>query len=170
MEIFDRVGPRTNVRKTVVVMCRPFRAAGVRADNAYTRRMTREGRSFKEQHQERVTCPYCRKETTKGSLVTHCQNQHGVAKGGLGPEGDEADGGDEPRTYRMDFSAEAGPRPFPFKECSGRSLTRTETMMHFWNRNFRDTVVILEYGNPPHPRCPLCYILVPWRALNGTHR
>ena len=42
--------------------------------------------------------------------------------------------------------------------------------MHFWNRHVRDTVVILEEGKLPHPWCPLCDILVPWKALNGTHR
>ena len=31
-------------------------------------------------------------------------------------------------------------------------------------------VVILEEGNLPHPWCPLCDMLVPWKDLNGTHR
>ena len=30
-------------------------------------------------------------------------------------------------------------------------------------------MVILEEGNLPHPWCPLCDILVPWKALNRTH-
>ena len=55
--IFDRVGLRTNVRKTVGMVWRPCRAAGVRADEAYTRRMTGEGRSFKERQREKVLCP-----------------------------------------------------------------------------------------------------------------
>ena len=38
---------------------------------------------MKERHRERVLCPECGKELTKGSLVTHHQNQNGVAKGGL---------------------------------------------------------------------------------------
>ena len=42
--------------------------------------------------------------------------------------------------------------------------------VHFWNRNIRDTVVILEEGNLSHPRCPLCGMLVSLRALNWTHR
>ena len=41
---------------------------------------------------------------------------------------------------------------------------------HFWHRNIRDTVVILEEGNLSHPRCPICDMLVTWRDLNGTHR
>ena len=42
--------------------------------------------------------------------------------------------------------------------------------MHFWHRHFRDTVVILEKVNLPHPQCPLWDMLVPQKALNGTHR
>ena len=110
---------------------------------------------------------------TKGSLVTHLQIQHGVVKGGLGSEGGKADGSDgcnKPRTYRMEFPAREGPRPCPFEGCSGRALTWTEIMVHFWNRHVRYTVVILEEGNLPHPWFPLCDMLVPWKSLNWTHR
>ena len=31
-------------------------------------------------------------------------------------------------------------------------------------------MVILEEGNLPHPRCFLCDMLVPWKALNRIHR
>ena len=31
-------------------------------------------------------------------------------------------------------------------------------------------MVILEEGNIPHPWCPLCDMLVPWKALNEMHR
>ena len=41
--------------------------------------------------------------------------------------------------------------------------------VHFLHRNFRNTVVILEEGNPPPPMVPPCDILVPWSALNGRH-
>ena len=40
-------------------------------------------------------------------------------------------------------------------------MTRTVMRVHLWYRHVRDTVVILEEGNLPHPRCPLCYMLVP---------
>ena len=42
--------------------------------------------------------------------------------------------------------------------------------VNFWNRHVRDTVVVLEEGNLPHPRFPLCDILVPWKSLNGEHK
>ena len=46
--IFGRVRQQTNVRKTVGVLYRLCRAAEVRADEAYIRRMTGEGLIFKE--------------------------------------------------------------------------------------------------------------------------
>ena len=82
-------------------------------------------------------------------MVTHRQTQHGVAKGGLGSEGDKADGGNDPITYRLTFPAMAGPRSYPVEGCSGRASTRTAMKVHFWNRHVRDTMVILEEGNPP---------------------
>ena len=38
--IFDRLGLRTNICKTVGVVCRKCRSVGVLADKAYTRRMS----------------------------------------------------------------------------------------------------------------------------------
>ena len=42
-DIFDLVGLRTKVRKTLGVVVQPFRTDGVQADKSYTRRMTGEG-------------------------------------------------------------------------------------------------------------------------------
>ena len=69
------------------MVCRPFRSAEVRSDEAYTQRMSGEGRTFKDRQRERVLCLECRKEIAKGSLVAHRQNQHNVVKGGLGQVG-----------------------------------------------------------------------------------
>ena len=54
--------------------------------------------------------------------------------------------------------------------CPGRAGTRTVMRVYFWRRHVRDIVIILEEGNFPHPRCPRCNMLVPWRALNGRHK
>ena len=79
----------------------------------------------------------------KGSLLKQRQTQHGVEKGVLVPEVNEADGYDEPRTHRMEFPENAGPRPCPVEGCSGRASTRTAMRAHFWYRHIRDTMVIL---------------------------
>ena len=50
------------------------------------------------------------------------------------------------------------------------AATRAAMRVHFLHRHVHDTVVILEEGNFPYTRCPLCDMMVPWKALNGTHR
>ena len=70
----------------------------------------------------------------------------------------------------MSFLPRVGPRPCPFKGCSGRASTQMAMRVHLWNRHVRYTVVILEEDNLPHPRFPLCDMLVPWKAPNGMHR
>ena len=109
--LFDWVGMKTNFKKTVGVVCHPCRAFGVQADEAYTRRMTGEGSSYKERQWERINFPEWGKYLARVSLTSHRQTQHGVAKGGSGQEGDGEVGGDNPRTFRMTFLAKAGPRP-----------------------------------------------------------
>ena len=41
--------------------------------------------------------------------------------------------------------------------------------VNFIHRHVKDTMVILEEGNLPHPRFPQCNMLVPWRALKKRH-
>ena len=41
--------------------------------------------------------------------------------------------------------------------------------VHFVHRHVHDTVVILEEGNLPLPRCPRCDLQVSRKALNGRH-
>ena len=41
--------------------------------------------------------------------------------------------------------------------------------VHFVHRHVHDTVVILEEGNLPLPRCPRCNLQVSRKALNGRH-
>ena len=41
--------------------------------------------------------------------------------------------------------------------------------VHFVHRHVLNTVVMLEEGNSPHPRCARCDTQVPRKALNGRH-
>ena len=69
----------------------------------------------------------------------------------------------------MAFPVKVKPMPCPVKGCSGQAETRTSMRVQFWYRHVRDTVVILEEGKLPHPRCPICDMLVPGRYLNRMH-
>ena len=48
-------------------------------------------------------------------------------------------------------------------------MTKTAMWVYFLHRYVLNTVVIIEEGNSPHPRCTRCDMLVPRRALNGWH-
>ena len=47
------------------------------------------------------------------------------------------------------------------------AATRAAMRVHFLHRHVHDTVVILEEGNLPLPRCPRCDLQVSREALNG---
>ena len=49
------------------------------------------------------------------------------------------------------------------------SETRAAMRVHFVHQPVHDTVVILEEGNLPLPRCPRCDLQVSRKALNGRH-
>ena len=51
----------------------------------------------------------------------------------------------------------------------GALATRTAMRVHLVHQHVQDTVVMLEEGNLPHPRCPWCDLQVPRKALNGRH-
>ena len=77
--------------------------------------------------------------------------------------------GREPHTYKMAFLTARVPRKFPIEGCRGRAATQMLMWVHFYHQNVQNTVIILEEGNLPHPRCSRCNMLVPWRALNRRH-
>ena len=41
--------------------------------------------------------------------------------------------------------------------------------VHFVQQHVHDTVVMLEEGNSPHPRCDRCDMKVPRKDINGRH-
>lgn len=59
----------------------------------------------------------------------------------------------------------------PVEGCHGRATTRQALRVHFQHRHPNDTVVILEEGSFPFPKCELCDLQIPWETFNGTtHR
>ena len=44
--------------------------------------------------------------------------------------------------------------------CLGGASNRTNLRVHFTHRHAQDTIVILEEGNLPYPRCPKCNMFV----------
>ena len=77
--LFDRVGLRTNVGKTVGMVCHPCQAAGTQLEASYRRQITGEGPSYQEQQKGRVHRRECRDEMAAGYLAGHRMTQHGLA-------------------------------------------------------------------------------------------
>ena len=71
--------------------------------------------------------------------------------------------------YKMNFPAKGSRRQCPVEGCPGVSATQAAMRVHFVHRHVHDTVVILEEGNLPLPRCPQCDLQVSRKALNGRH-
>ena len=69
--LFERLGLRTNVGKTVSMTYRPCPEAGNQSEEAYGRKMTREGPTYWERQKERVECGDCGKEMAARLLAFH---------------------------------------------------------------------------------------------------
>ena len=61
----------------------------------------------------------------------------------------------------MAFPKKSGLRHCLVEGCSVQSTMQSAMQVRFWHWHVRETMVILEEVNPPHPRCPLCIIIVP---------
>ena len=168
VDLFDRVGLRTNVRKTAGMVCHPFQAAGNLTTEAYGRSITGMGPSYRERLKDQVACGECGEMLEVGSLSSHLMTKHGRAAGRQRQCTTPAAGRGS-QSYRMSFTAKGGPQKYPMEGCMGRVATRTTMRVHFVHRHVLDTVVILEEGKLPHPQCARCNMQVPWRALNRRH-
>ena len=101
-----------------------------------------------------------------GLMSGHMRTQHGRVAGERRSWASSSLG-EELWTYQMAFPTVGGPRSFPVEGCTVQAATRTAMQVNVLHWHVRDTVVILEEGNFPHPRCPRYNMLVPWRDLNG---
>ena len=79
--LFDRVGLKTNIGKTVGMVCHLCQASGRNLEAVYKRWMTGAGPSYRERHRVWVQCTECGEEMALGSLAVHLQMQHGKATG-----------------------------------------------------------------------------------------
>ena len=73
---------------------------GRNSDEAYERRITGEGASFRERKRQKVACPECGIEIARSSMQAHMQVQHG--KSGK-PTAQVAQPVDDPTDYRVSF-------------------------------------------------------------------
>ena len=147
------------------MVCHPCQAEGNLSTEAYGRRVTGVGATYRERLKGPVACGECGELLAAGSLSIHLMTKHERAAV-IERKWSTPTAGTRPQTYRMSFPAKGGPRKFPMAGCPGRVAMRTATQVHFVHRHVLDTVVILEEGKFPHPWCAQCDMLVPRRDLN----
>ena len=103
-----------------------------------------------------------------GSLLSHLMTQHkrvAVQRS----QWDTLAKGRVPQEYRMSFLKKRGLQTCPVEGCAGKMAKKTAMPVHFVHWHVLNTLVMLEEGNFPHPRCVRCDMQVPWRELNGRH-
>ena len=122
---------------------------------------------YTERHRERVVCGESGTVITVGSMSSHLMTRHGKAATRRHLWAPQTNGG--PMMYKMYFPAKGGHRRCLVERCLGVLATQAEMRVHFLHRHVHNTVVILEEGNLPLPRCPRCDLQVSRKELNGHH-
>jgi hypothetical protein len=164
--IFERVGLRTNTTKTQAMICTPGYISSRQSDDAYKRRMTGSGESFKERQRRKVVCPVCDASLAQSSLQHHLRVQHGQTT----PVGHEpAPAVGLPAEYLVSFPKTVTSIDCPIEGCPGKATSRANLRAHFMHRHVKDTLIILDEGSFPHPRCEYCDMFVPRPAVYTTH-
>ena len=150
------------------MVCHPCQATvGNITQAAYGRRLTGKGTSYKDRQRERVECAECGEQLAVGSMTSHLMSRHGKAARRRRQWTPQKETG--AKIYRMSFPTKGGSWRCPVEGCPGTLATRTAMRVHFVHRHVQDTVVMLEEGNFPQPRCARCDMQVPQKALNGHH-
>ena len=106
--LFDRVGLRTNVGKTVGMVCHPCKAEGNLTTEAYRRRFAGVGPTYRERLKGQVDCGECREMLAIVSLLIDLMTQHRRAAGRR-QQWNTFAAGSGPQSYRMSFPEKGGP-------------------------------------------------------------
>ena len=69
--LFARVGLKTNVRKTVGIVCHMCQGAGMQSEAEYGRQMAGSGTSYQDRQRVQVQCAECGEDMELGSLAVH---------------------------------------------------------------------------------------------------
>jgi hypothetical protein len=110
IDLFARAGLKVNIAKTKFMICLPNSHHSHMSEDAYKRRMTGEGETYRKRKRRRVECPECSKQLAASNLPAHLRNVHKIC----GPILDHGPSPlDEPAAdYRM-----SGPKVLKLHKC-----------------------------------------------------
>ena len=77
-KMFERVGLQTNLNKTKGVICTPGFIWGQQGAEAYKRKATGEGPTFRERNRTRLRCEECGDTMAAYSIHHNMERAHGI--------------------------------------------------------------------------------------------
>ena len=167
--VFRRVGWAANVGKTKTMTCFPGSMRTGLSNQAYERRVTGQGDSYRQRLHRRLPCPECGKNLAVGSLTHHRRRQHGVE-----PEIDwealNPGVPSQPMAHPVSFPThDVTHIECPVGGCLARLSSRAAVRSHFASRHWNDAVHVLEEHPLAYPKCDGCGLQVPFASLNNRH-
>ena len=154
--LFDRVGLKTNAKKTEVMVMTPGRIRAKLSPEGYEARMRLDGedvgRGGRGPGGRTVQCPKCCKTLKAASLRSHMETQPDEFEVFVPPAEDAASA--PPATYRVRRDAARGGYGCPVEGCPyPRARDHYRLRAHFRFRHQKDAVVI---DRTTFPRCEAC--------------
>ena len=157
-ELFLRVGLRMNATKTVVMISGGPKTYGRQGQEAYDRKVTGRGQTHRERMAEKISCPICNKEMRRQSLKQHgkrCHDRDDLEIGVSGPESEEEQEL-ESQTHTVSCVPVGTKTACPVNGCKATAGSAYLLRRHFVARHPMDTIVVLQEGRQPLPRCIQC--------------
>ena len=160
VELFKSLGLKANAQKTKGMITRGYVDTIKQSIQAYNRRMTGEGQSYKERGATQVCCPICGDNLQQRSMKNHLKFKHGgepvpTEERDTSLEEVEAEG-----IFTCNMSKEYNARaPCPVPGCKATIARRDGMRKHFLYRHPRASVQFP--GEKPLEPCPECTMQVP---------
>ena len=139
------------------MICHPGFIRTHLSDDAYKRKVTGEGLSYRDRQRQRVMCPLCQKPFAASYIDKHRADEHYKFEYALPdlPPGMLQDA-HVPEAYEISWPRVIKHQGCPVPQCPWRSKNATTTPLyrHFQHRHPYDTIHIRRDGD--RPKCVLC--------------
>jgi len=167
INLFERIGLRTNAEKTKVMTCLPGKIRVAQTEEEYASQQTGLGTSTMKHR--RVDCEVCGASLAAESLCSHLETQQNIFRSFV--LNWDIVIARAPEVYHVTESPTTGLYFCPVAQCGGQSGTRFNLRRHFLMRHPQDLICIpIEGSQPlPLPKCERCGLQTPVEDLNGGH-
>ena len=152
VDLFERVGLRTNTKKTEVMICTPGKIRTRLSDTSYYRRYAGYG-TARAWEARRTECRVCGARMRASSLASHMERRHDVYETTVVEEEYLRPPGHAGEVYRAEAS-QGGRLACPVAGCIGEAATPWSMRRHFALRHPWDRVYIPAEGM--YPKCDNC--------------